>query len=71
MIFGAMRPLLQAVIPLIHIMLQIMQVLSQEESTIITPTLANLNDFDVKMDDIENVYQTAPLTVKFWTILGH
>jgi hypothetical protein len=33
-------------------------------------TLAALNDVDVKMDDIENTYLTAPITEKFWTVLG-
>jgi hypothetical protein len=32
--------------------------------------LAALNDVDVKMDDIENAYLTAPLTEKVWTVLG-
>jgi hypothetical protein len=33
-------------------------------------TLAALNDLDVKMAGIENVYLTAPLTEKVWTVLG-
>jgi hypothetical protein len=33
-------------------------------------TLAALNDLDGKMDDIENAYLTAPITEKFWTVLG-
>jgi hypothetical protein len=33
-------------------------------------TLAALNDVDVMMTDIENVYLTAPITEKFWTVLG-
>jgi hypothetical protein len=33
-------------------------------------TLAALNDLDVKMDDIENTYLTAPITENFWTVLG-
>jgi hypothetical protein len=33
-------------------------------------TLAALNDLDVKMADIENVYLTAPITEKVWTVLG-
>jgi hypothetical protein len=33
-------------------------------------TLADLNDLDVKMADIENAYLTAPLTEKVWTVIG-
>jgi hypothetical protein len=33
-------------------------------------TLANLNDLDVKMADIENAYLKAPITEKVWTVLG-
>jgi hypothetical protein len=33
-------------------------------------TLAALSDLDVKMDDIENAYLTAPITEKVWTVLG-
>jgi hypothetical protein len=33
-------------------------------------TLTDLNDLDVKMADIENVYLMAPLTEKVWTVLG-
>jgi hypothetical protein len=40
------------------------------ESVRVTLTLAALNDLDVKMADIENVYLTAPLTEKVWTVLG-
>jgi hypothetical protein len=40
------------------------------ESVIIALTLAALNDLDVKMADIENAYLTAPITEKFWTVLG-
>jgi hypothetical protein len=40
------------------------------ESVIIALTLAALNDVDVKMADIENAYLTAPITEKFWTVLG-
>jgi hypothetical protein len=29
-----------------------------------------LNDLYVKMADIENAYLTAPITEKFWTVLG-
>jgi hypothetical protein len=36
----------------------------------ITLTLAALNDLDVMMGDIENDYVTAPITEKFWTVLG-
>jgi hypothetical protein len=32
--------------------------------------LAALNDLDVKMDDIENAYLTAPITENVWTVLG-
>jgi hypothetical protein len=32
--------------------------------------LASLNYLDVKMADIENAYLTAPITEKFWTVLG-
>jgi hypothetical protein len=40
------------------------------ESVRVAMTLAALNDLDVKMDDIENVYLTTPLTKKVWTVLG-
>jgi hypothetical protein len=40
------------------------------ESVRIALTLASLNDLDVKMTDIENAYMTAPITEKFWTVLG-
>jgi hypothetical protein len=33
-------------------------------------TLTALNDLEVKMADIENVYLTAPITDKVWCILG-
>jgi glutaredoxin len=36
----------------------------------IAPTLAALNDLDVKMADIENAYLTAPITEKVWTVLS-
>jgi hypothetical protein len=36
---------------------------------IIDLTLAALNDFNVKMADIENAYLTAPITEKIWTVL--
>jgi hypothetical protein len=40
------------------------------ESVMIALTLAALNDLDTKMADIENAYLTAPITEKFWTVLG-
>jgi hypothetical protein len=40
------------------------------ESMRFARTLAALNDFDVKMADIENAYLTAPITEKVWTVLG-
>jgi hypothetical protein len=40
------------------------------ESVRIALTLAALNDLDVKMADIENVYLTAPITEKVWTVRG-
>jgi hypothetical protein len=40
------------------------------ESVRIDLTLAELNDLDVMMDDIENAYLTAPITEKVWTVLG-
>jgi hypothetical protein len=40
------------------------------ESVRIALTLSALNDLDVKMADIENAYLTAPITEKFWTVLG-
>jgi capsid portal protein len=33
-------------------------------------TLAALNDLNVKMANIENVYLAAPITEKVWTVLG-
>jgi hypothetical protein len=40
------------------------------ESVIFAPTLAALNDLDVKMADIKNSYLTAPIAEKVWTVLG-
>jgi hypothetical protein len=40
------------------------------DSVRITLTLATLNDLDAMMGDIENVYLTAPITEKVWTVLG-
>jgi hypothetical protein len=40
------------------------------ESVRVSLALAALNDLDVKMDDIENAYLTAPITEKVWTVLG-
>jgi hypothetical protein len=40
------------------------------ESVRIALTLAALNDLNVKMADIENVYLTAPITEKIWNVLG-
>jgi hypothetical protein len=40
------------------------------ESVRIALTLADLNDLNVKMADIENAYLTAPITEKIWTMLG-
>jgi hypothetical protein len=39
------------------------------ESVRIALTLADLNDVDVKMADIENAYLTAPITDKIWNVL--
>jgi hypothetical protein len=44
--------------------------LVSRESVRIAQTLAALNDLDVRMDDIDNAYLTAPLTEKVWTVLG-
>jgi hypothetical protein len=40
------------------------------ESVSIALTLAALNDLYVMMGDIDNAYLTAPITEKFWTVLG-
>jgi hypothetical protein len=40
------------------------------ESVRIALTLDALKDLYVKMADIENAYLTAPITEKFWTVLG-
>jgi hypothetical protein len=40
------------------------------ESVRVALTLDVLNDLDVEMADIENAYLTAPITEKFWTVLG-
>jgi hypothetical protein len=40
------------------------------ESVRVAPTLAAMNDVDVKMADIENAYLTAPITEKVWTVLS-
>jgi hypothetical protein len=40
------------------------------ESLKVALNLAALNDLDVKMADIENTYLTAPITEKFWTVIG-
>jgi hypothetical protein len=45
-----------------------MKVVSHE-SVRIALTLAVLNDLNVKMADIENVYLMAPITEKIWTVL--
>jgi hypothetical protein len=42
-------------------------VLSRESVRIVL-NLAALNDFDVKMADIENAYLTASITEKVWTV---
>jgi hypothetical protein len=39
------------------------------ESARVALTLADLNDLDVKMADIENAYLKAPVTEKVWTVL--
>jgi hypothetical protein len=33
-------------------------------------TIASLNDLEVKLGDVLNVYITAPVKEKVWTILG-
>jgi hypothetical protein len=40
------------------------------ESVKIALTLADLNDLDVKMADIEKYYLKTPITEKFWTVIG-
>jgi hypothetical protein len=40
------------------------------DSVMIALTLDALNDFDVKMADIENAYLTAQITEKVWTVFG-
>ena len=40
------------------------------ETVKIALTLAALNDFPVKVVDINNAYITAPVTEKIWTVLG-
>jgi hypothetical protein len=40
------------------------------ESARIALTLMTINDLDVMMGDIENVYLTAPITEKVWTVIG-
>jgi hypothetical protein len=40
------------------------------ESVSIALTLVALNDLDIKMDNIDNAYLTAPITEKVWTVLG-
>jgi hypothetical protein len=40
------------------------------ESVRIALTLSALNDFDLKMADIENAYLTAPITENMWGVLG-
>jgi hypothetical protein len=40
------------------------------ESMRIALTLAALNYLDIKLADIENAYLRAPITEKFWTVLG-
>jgi hypothetical protein len=40
------------------------------ESVRVALTMSALNDLDVKMDDIENAYLTAPITEQVWTALG-
>jgi hypothetical protein len=40
------------------------------ESVRISITLAEINDLDVMMGDIENAYLTAPITEEVWNVLG-
>jgi hypothetical protein len=40
------------------------------ESVRVEITLADLNELDVNMADIENAYLTAPITEKVWTVTG-
>jgi hypothetical protein len=40
------------------------------ESVCISSTLADLNYLKVKIVDIENAYLMAPITKKFWNVLG-
>ena len=40
------------------------------ESVRIAPTMAALNDHEVKTADIMNAYLTVPVTEKIWTELG-
>ena len=40
------------------------------ETVRIALTLAALNDFPVKVADIQNAYITAPVIEKIWTVLG-
>jgi hypothetical protein len=40
------------------------------ESVRVALTLAALNDLNVKIADIENVYLMAPITEKVWTVIG-
>jgi hypothetical protein len=45
-------------------------IVMSREAVRVAMTLAALNDLDVKMAGIENVYLTAPITEKVWTVLG-
>jgi hypothetical protein len=40
------------------------------ESVMVVMTLADVNNLDVKMADIENACLTAPITEKVWTVFG-
>jgi hypothetical protein len=40
------------------------------ESVKVALTIADLNQLDVKMAGIENTYLAAPITEKFWAVLG-
>jgi hypothetical protein len=36
----------------------------------LAPTIATLNDLEVKVGDVFNTYITAPVKEKVWTVLG-
>ena len=50
---------------------QIYSSVVSRETVRLSLTIATLNDPQVKSGDVMNAYLTAPITKKFWTVLGN